>query len=128
MMSSSSVAVFFCLSTLVSGGFSADDRAPVHYRGLKDLYQARVLDQLVGGPKRSDLFSLQALAGLRQIVRTERICDAAPLFAVRALLDKLLQAVHFVFPSVVFFEPIEQLRHGYRPFRLMWVERARVDI
>jgi hypothetical protein len=76
----------------------ADDRATVHYGGLKDLYEASVLRQLVGGTERSDRLPLKALSGLRKIGRVERVGGATRLLAVRALLDELLQSV-FMFQS-----------------------------
>jgi hypothetical protein len=45
-ISSISAAVFFCLPMLVSGA-SADDGATIRDGGLKDLFEARALDQLV---------------------------------------------------------------------------------
>jgi hypothetical protein len=61
---------------LVSRGLSGDDRATVHYGGLKDLYQSRV-----GRAEGGDRFPLQIFAGLGQMALAESVrrCGRASL-------------------------------------------------
>jgi len=110
MMSSSSVAVFRCLSMLVSGGFSADDRASVGDRGLEYVSEATIAQHLFGGVEGGVEPSFHASIRSGQLAQGERIGGVSWFLTARTLLDELLQRVHVSSPQIALGQWADGLR------------------